>query len=245
MASTGDAKFRIMVVDDHPLVRAGLANLINRQKDVMCCGGAENISDARQAIVAQKPDLALVDLGLGEADGLDLVKELRAEMPGLRMLVLSQQDENVYAERALRAGAHGYVMKEQAADELLNAIRTVLNGQMYVSQNIAAMAVRRMIEDQPSPRRSNLASLTERERHVLKSVAAGQANREIAAELNLSVKTIETYREHLKYKLGLTSGTELTRYADQWSRAQTGLQSAPPVIADAQEQIPLREPLMP
>ena len=228
MASAKDAKLRILVVDDHPLVREGLADLINQQTDVMCCGGAGSISEAHEAVAEQMPHLVVVDLRLGDSDGLELIKDLRSGFADLRILALSQLDEFVYAERAMRAGANGYVMKEQAAAELLKAMRKVLAGDMYVSEKITAMAVRRMVEDRPLSRGSDVSALTDRELHVLKAVAAGLSNRYIAAELRLSVKTIETYREHIKYKLGLGSGTELIRYADEWARKQTG---GPPPLA--------------
>lgn len=229
---------RVLVVDDHAMLRVGLTNLVNRQSDMTCCGDAADISTALHAITTQKPDMALVDLCLGEEDGLDLVKKLKADWPQIRVLVLSQMDETIYAERCLRAGSHGYVMKEQAADELLRAIRTVLSGNIYVSEKIAALAVRRMIEERPPARETSIALLTDREKTVLKSVAQGKPNREIAAELHLSVKTIETYREHLKYKLGLATAAELGRFADQWLQSQAGPPSESPIRV-VPNQIPL------
>jgi DNA-binding NarL/FixJ family response regulator len=213
MTAARQAKFRILVVEDHPLVCEGLADLINRQRDVVCCGSARDIPAAHQAIAAQKPDLVVVDLRLGGDDGLDLIKALRAGGAGLRMLALSQFDEFVYAERALRAGAHGYVSKAQAADELLNAIRKVLAGQTYVSHKIAAAALHRMVEEKPRTYGSEIGVLSGRDLQVLKSIAAGHCTREIAAELGLSAKTVETHREHLKYKLGLSSAAELAERA--------------------------------
>src|SRR5262245_41983173 len=132
-ATKGPARSRVLVVDDHPLVSEGLADLINRQHDIVCCGTAANVLDAQKAVDEDKPDLLLLDLRLGNGDGLDLIKLLKARFSGLRILVLSQLDETLYAERALRAGAHGYVMKEQATEEVLHAIRAVVNGQLYVS----------------------------------------------------------------------------------------------------------------
>jgi DNA-binding NarL/FixJ family response regulator len=222
------------VVDDHPLVCEGLADLINRQSDVACCGSAGDIPAAHQAVAAANPDLVVVDLRLGGDDGLDLIKALRAGDAGLRMLALSQFDEFVYAERALRAGAHGYVSKAQAADELLNAIRKVLAGQTYVSQKIAAGALRRMIEEQPRRCGSEIGVLSGRELQVLKSIAAGQSTREIAAELGLSTKTIETHREHLKYKLGLSSAAELAGRAAECLHQQ----AEDKVVSSDPDQIP-------
>jgi DNA-binding NarL/FixJ family response regulator len=206
-------KARILVADDHPIVREGLVGLINRQNDLMCCAEAGSIAEAEKRLDTQKPDLMLLDLRMGVADGLEWIKSSRGRFPGLRILVVSQMDEATYAERVLRAGALGYVMKEQATEEVLNAIRQVLAGQLYVSSNVAAMAVHRMLDDKPVVRNFDIRALTDRELCVFKSVGAGKTNKQIAGELNLSVKTIETYREHIKYKLGLSSGAELVQRA--------------------------------
>src|SRR5262249_22960829 len=148
-AARGEAKSRVLVVDDHPLVCEGLADLINRQQDLLCSGTATSELEAQKAVNEDEPDLLLLDLRLGEGDGLELIKLLKAQFADLRILVLSQLDETLYAERALRAGAHGYVMKEQATEEVLHAIRAVIQGQIYVSQKIGLMALRRMVEDKP------------------------------------------------------------------------------------------------
>ena len=229
MASAKQAKSRILVVDDCPLLRKALTDLINCQKDLLCCGEAASISAAREAVNVQKPDLVLVDLRLREADGLDLIGTLRADFPGIRILALSQLDEMTYAERALRAGANGYVMKERAPGELLDAIRVVLAGQTYASQNVVSMAVQRMIQEHPPARQLDIGALTDRELQVLKSIGAGHPNRQIAAELSLSVKTIEAYRERIKYKMGFSTGSDLVHFAGRWLRNQMG-DSPPPGV---------------
>ena len=219
---------RILVVDDHPIFCQGMGDLLNRQSDVVCCGAAGSIPDAEKAIATQKPDLVLLDLRLGQADGLEAIKGLKAQFPNLRILVISQFDESVYAERALRAGASGYVMKEQATEDVLRAIRAALAGQIYVSPKISMMAVQRILEEKPSAHGAGLNTLSDRELHVFKAVGAGKSSKQIAAELNLSIKTIETYREHIKYKLGLSSGAELVSHAKRAVEAEGLSGSGPP-----------------
>jgi DNA-binding NarL/FixJ family response regulator len=220
----GEARSRVLVVDDHPLVCEGLADLINRQQDLRCCGTATNVLEAQKAVNEEEPDLLLLDLRLGEGDGLELIKLLKAQFAGLRILVLSQLDETLYAERALRAGAHGYVMKEQATEEVLHAIRAVIKGQIYVSQKIGLMALRRMVEDKTRDPVPELRHLSEREIEVFKAIGAGKGTREIAADMHLSSKTIETYREHLKYKLGATTASQLVEYARKWTAGEAGIE---------------------
>jgi DNA-binding NarL/FixJ family response regulator len=214
------AKARILVADDHPIVCQGLADLINRQSDLECCAKAASAVEVQEMIPTHKPDLLLLDLRLGPADGLDFIKALRARFAELRILVISQFDESVYAERALRAGALGYVMKEQAAEEVLRAIRTVLAGQVYVSPRFSQMAVAQLLKAKPAARGAHLSMLSDRELHVFNAIGAGKANKEIAAEMGLSVKTIETYREHIKYKWGLSSGAELAALARKAAESQ-------------------------
>jgi DNA-binding NarL/FixJ family response regulator len=206
----------VLVVDDCPIFREGLADLINRQDDVACCGQAEDLADVNSLIPARRPDLISLDLRVREADGLESMKVLKAQYPDVRMLVISQLDEAVFAERALRAGALGYVMKEQSPSEILRAIRTVLRGDFYVSSKVSRMAVQRIIEQKPAVKAVSLARLTDRELHVFRAIGEGKANKQIALEMKLSVKTIETYREHLKYKLGLSSGAALVEAARVW-----------------------------
>jgi DNA-binding NarL/FixJ family response regulator len=170
---TSAGKIRVLVVDDHPIVREGLTGLINRQSDLMCCGEAGTILEAQTALETKAVDLLLLDLQMGVTDGLENIKSLRARFPDLPILVISQFDEATYAERALRAGARGYVMKEQAAEELLGAIRQVITGQLYYSPAFARLAVQRMLDAHAAHRDSDLSALSDRGLHVFKSIGAG------------------------------------------------------------------------
>lgn len=216
-----DGKAMVLVVDDHPIFCQGLSDFLNRQPDLICCGVCLSLAEALKSIAAQHPQLVLLDLRLGGADGLDAIKSLHAQYPDSRLLIISQFDETLYAERALRAGASGYVMKERACDEVLRAIRTVLGGSIYVSTEVSMMAVKKILTAKPSSQGSSLGALSDRELHVFKAVGSGKTNKEIAAELKLSVKTVETYREHIKYKLGLASGAELTLLARRAAEADS------------------------
>jgi DNA-binding NarL/FixJ family response regulator len=210
-ASAGKA--RILIVDDHPIFRQGLADLLNRQTDITCSADVGTSAEAWRALEDGKLDLVLLDLRLNPGDGLEITKAFRARFPELKILVLSQFDEAVYAERALRAGALGYVMKERAAEDVLQAIRTVLAGDLYVSPEVGMMAVSRLLQEKAPANTSSLNSLSDRELCIFKAIGAGKRNKEIAADLNLSVKTIETYKERLKFKLGFATGEELAREA--------------------------------
>ncbi len=207
------AKIRVLVVDDHPIVREGLTSLINRQPDLTCCGEAGTIPEAQKALETKAVDLLLLDLRMGATDGLENIKALTARFPKVPILVISQFDEATYAERTLRAGARGYVMKEQATTELLGAIRQVIAGQLYFSPAVARLAVQRLINASSAQPSSDLSALSDRELHVFMALGAGKTSRQIATELNLSLKTIETYREHIKYKLHLSNGAELLERA--------------------------------
>ena len=221
MGATSLEMARIFVADDHPLVRDGLAGMINRQPDLVCCGEAASIAEAQKGITESKPDLAIIDLRLKAGDGLEFIKSLRSQFPALRMLVLSQSDECLYAQRALRAGARGYVMKEQATEEVLRAIRTVLAGEVYVSHTLLTLLLQRVIDPSRKAPPGEVEHLTDRELHILQLIGAGLRTQEVAAHLNLSRKTIETYRERLKHKLGVPNAAALTQYASEWLRKQT------------------------
>lgn len=211
---------RILVVDDHPMIRDGLIRLIGLQSDLICCGEAGSVAETQSIVAKQKPDLAILDLRLKNADGLELIKSLKAQFPELKILVLSQCDGAIYAERALRAGALGYLDKEQAADEVLNAIRTVLAGSVYLTRGLAAMLLHKFVGSHSQGHRSDASPLTDRELHVLELLGSGMSTRAIAVALNLSFKTIETHRENIKHKLGLQGAAALVRYASEWARQQ-------------------------
>ena len=215
-ASKPSRKTRILVVDDHPLFRSGLVQLINRQEDLTCQGEADNVPAARELVSKLKPDLLVLDLRLGHSDGLELIRFLTSEHSHLRILVLSQHDEVLYAERVLRAGAHGYLMKEEATEEVLTAIRTVLSGELYVSRKISVLVLRKSLRAPSQVGNSGVESLSDRELQVFQMLGAGLGTKHIAQQLKLSAKTIETYREKIKQKLGLSDATQLISYATAW-----------------------------
>ena len=217
----------VFVVDDHPLVRSGLSQLINQQSDMYCAAEADCPAGALKSLPLHNPDLLLLDLRLKNSDGLELIKTLKLQHPSIRILVLSQFDEELYAERVLRAGANGYIMKENATDEVLKAIRTVLAGEIYLSREMTSHLLKKTITSR-LPRNNDVERLTDRELHVLQLLGTGLSTRETAAQMKLSIKTVETYREHLKYKLDLESASALVQYATQWVEKQ----SPSPVAAD-------------
>jgi DNA-binding NarL/FixJ family response regulator len=211
-----ETKARILLVDDHPLIITALNQVINASGDLMICGVASTATTTVNAVVSHQPHLVVLDLRLKEGDALELIKSLMEQFPLLHILVLSQYDESVYAERVLRAGAHGYLMKDQAIDELLTAIRTILTGEVYLSRTMANQLLRKNFLNQPAPKTTRLDNLTDRELQVLMLIGNGRSTRKIAEELHLSIKTVETYREHLKHKLHLAGSTELVHFATQW-----------------------------
>jgi len=218
------ARKRILVVDDHPILREGLLQSINRESDLMVCGEAENAHQALGAISKLKPDLVLVDITLPEKSGFELVKDIQALHPGVPVLVLSMHDESLYAERVLRAGARGYIMKHERPEKLLEAIRHILNGKAYVSEKMAARILDVFSGRRPTGSRVPLERVTDREFEILQLIGRGKNSHEIAKELHLSVKTVDTHRTHLKEKLKLKNGLQLTRYAVCWVEGR----NAPP-----------------
>ncbi len=207
---------RILIAEDHPLLREGLVQLINRERDLSCCGETDTIAATKTAVATLKPDLLVLDLRLRDGDGLELIKSLKAQVPSLLVLVLSEHDETLYAERALRAGAKGYLMKEEATDEVLNAIRTTLRGELYVSRKMSVLVLHKLLDNTLQARGNYLESLTDRELQVFQMIGAGKGTADIAAELRLSPKTIETHRENIKHKLGLRNAADLLCHAVHW-----------------------------
>ncbi|HSU57257.1 MAG TPA: response regulator transcription factor, partial [Candidatus Dormibacteraeota bacterium] len=214
---------RILVVDDHPLVREGLGRLISQHQDLLFCGEAATGREAIAAVATQKPDLVLLDLRLRGEDGLELIKALKAQFPHLKILIISQYDAPLYAERALRAGALGYVVKEQAAQEVLNAIRTVLAGDVYLTRGTAALLLHKFIGTSGSAAPEGIQSLSDRELHVLQLLGTGLSSREIAGQLSISFKTVETHRENIKKKLGLTTAAALIHFATTWAKQDVSI----------------------
>jgi DNA-binding NarL/FixJ family response regulator len=211
---------RIFIVDDHPIVRQGLAKLLSDEKGLVVCGEAENAREAFQAIGKLKPDLAIVDISLSGKTGLELIKDIRSHYPELPVLVMSMYDELIYAERALRAGGRGYIMKQQGGKILVQAIRQVLSGQVYVSPKISASILDRLSAGRTKLARSPVENLTEREFEVFQLISQGLATREIAEQLHVSVKTVEVHRVHIKAKLQVKEGPALMHYAISWEATQ-------------------------
>lgn len=207
------ARKRVFVVDDHPVVRRGLVQMIDNEADLAVCGQGEDAYAAIRAIRDAKPDLALVDISLKDADGIELVKELKSQGLDVPVLVLSMHDETLYAERALRAGARGYIMKQEAPETLIGAIRKVLSGEIYVSPKMGGTLLQRMVGGRNSEAVSPMERLTDRELEVFRMIGAGQTVKEIADKLCLSAKTVEAHREHIKEKLNLRTSAELLRFA--------------------------------
>jgi DNA-binding NarL/FixJ family response regulator len=214
-------KTRILLVDDHAVVRFGIAQLINRQTDMEVCGEEEDASRAMSALNTLKPDLVIADISLKDSSGLELMRNIKAQCPGLPVLVVSVHDESIYAEIAFRAGATGYLMKQEALEKILTAIRRVLSGAIYVSETLAAKMLQQQVRGQTTVNESPVKSLSDRELEVFQMIGQWKKTKEIAEELHLSVKTVEYYREQIKRKLNLKSAGELTQHATAWVQRET------------------------
>ncbi len=216
-----DGSYRILLVDDHPLVREGLAEVLQREPDLCICGEAVDCHGALEAIRVTRPDLAIVDLALRQSSGLELIKDIRACYSRVRVLVVSMQDEMVQAERALRAGACGYITKEEAAASVVQAVRQALRGEVYVSHRVAAHLATRWCGRPGTGTRPILESLTDRELQVFELIGEGFSRQQIAARLHLDVSTVETYRARLKCKLQVKDAVELLQCAIRSNRARS------------------------
>jgi DNA-binding NarL/FixJ family response regulator len=213
---TPPAKTKVFLVDDHPLVREWLTQLIQRETDLTISGEAEDTHDALQKIGETKPDIVIADISLKSTHGLELVKDLQVRYPSLPVLILSMHDESLYAERVLRAGAKGYITKQEATKKIMLAIRQVLSGQVYISEKMASRMVRKMVLGRAEEQKSPIERLTDRELEVFQLIGCGQGTRRIAGELHLGIKTVESYRARIKEKLKLEDGTQLLQHAIQW-----------------------------
>ena len=211
---------RILVVDDQPLILAGLTQIINRQEDLICCCEARSVAGAREAFHKCNPDLVTIDLGLPDGDGVELIEEFASEEPSVPILVISQHDEALYAERVLKAGAKGYVMKECGAEEIVTAMRSLLNGDLYVSSRVAALALQKLAGNKTKDSEHELDVLTNRELQVFQLLGAGLGSRAVANKLKLSIKTVETHRENIKQKLGIRDAAGLVHRATKWVQSQ-------------------------
>lgn len=215
-APARDTRTRILLVDDHAVVRYGIAQVINREADLVVCGEEEDASKALTAIETLKPNLVIADISLKDSSGLELMRNIKAQYSGLPVLVVSTHDETIYAEIAFRAGALGYLMKQEALERILPAIRRVLSGAIYVSDSLAAKMLQQQVRGQKDVNDSPVKQLSDREMEVFQLIGAWKKTSEIASELHLSIKTIEYYREQIKRKLDLKSASELTHYATSW-----------------------------
>jgi DNA-binding NarL/FixJ family response regulator len=215
-ANSATKRTRLLIVDDHPITRAGLVHLINRQPDMVVCGEAENAAKALDAVDAGKPDLMLVDIALPGKSGLELIKDIKAIHPGLPTLVISMHDESLYAERVLRAGARGYITKHEGGEKLMQAIRHVLSGQIYVSEKMSAHILKILSGGPVAPAGSLNARLSDREFEVFELLGEGVSAREIARRLHLSTKTVDAHRANIKTKLFIKTTAELISYAARW-----------------------------
>ncbi|WP_165204443.1 response regulator transcription factor [Roseimicrobium sp. ORNL1] len=213
---------RLLLVDDHPIMRHGLVQLISAEPDLQVCAEAGNAAEGMTAAAKQNPDLVIADLTLPDKHGLEFIKDLRALHPDLQIMVLSMHDESLYAERALRAGARGYLMKEAAAENLIRAVRRVLAGDIYLSDKMASVMLELLSGQRKTSASAGIDRLTDRELEVLQLIGSGRGTRQIADQLHVSVRTIDAHRAHIKDKLQLPDGNALVRYAVRWVENQQG-----------------------
>ncbi|MCU1342325.1 MAG: response regulator with a DNA-binding domain [Candidatus Acidoferrum typicum] len=210
-------KHRVLLVDDHPIVRQGLGLLIDREPDLSVCGEADSAHSAFHAITTLRPDVVVLDISLNGPDGLDVLKEIRTKTTTLPVLILSMHDESIYAERAMRAGANGYIMKQEATEKVLVAIRRILQGEVYLSDRLTNSMLRQYVGGATPAKSSPLVNLSDRELEVFRLIGEGHGTRQIADELHVSVKTIESYQAHIKEKLSLRNSRELVQHAIEWT----------------------------
>jgi DNA-binding NarL/FixJ family response regulator len=216
LASETRRRATVLIVDDHPIVRHGLARLIEDEPDLEVAGSAETAREAKAALRTTRPDVILLDITLGDDSGLSLLKELRSQHPQIPILVLSMHEETHYADRVLRAGAMGYIMKQEPPERVMAAIRQVLSGKVYLSEAMASSVLTRLVGKKEGEASSPVDVLTDRELQVLQLIGRGMSTRQVAKTLHLSVKTVENHREHIKSKLNLQSGSELVHFAVRW-----------------------------
>ena len=219
--SVKDLKRRLLIVDDHPIFRDGITQLINHQPDMQVCGGVSSAAEALSSVERLKPDMLIVDISINGTNGIELIKSIRAQYPDLPALMLSSHDENLYAERALRAGARGYIMKAAPSEKVVEAIRRVLGGALYLSEAIGCRLLDTFLNGRTTQgSASAVEQLSDRELEIFHALGEGRSTREIAMTLFLSVKTVETHRSHIKEKLKIQSAPELIRAAVEWVNRQ-------------------------
>ena len=213
-------KNRILIVDDHPIVREGLTTIINEQTDLVVCGEAEDAQTALEAVGTLRPDLMIVDVSLKGINGIELVKLIQRRYEKMPILVLSMHDESLYVERVLRAGARGYIMKQEGTEKVVTAIHRILGGDIYVSEAMGKKLLRTFQESRPEISGPAVERLSDRELEVFRLIGQGYGTRQIADTLHVSVKTVNTYRQHIKEKLKFETGSELLRHAIQWVQSE-------------------------
>lgn len=213
-------KAKVMIVEDHPIFRKGLAHLINEEKDMEICGEAEDVIEAGKILKKTRPDMMIVDLTLKGASGLELIKSVHEQIPDLPVLVLSMHDESIYAERVLRAGAKGYIMKQEMTGKVIDAIRHVLAGKKFFSESVVESFLGMMTGKPSAPSQNPIDTLSDRELEVFTLIGRGMGRQEIGDRLHVGIKTVGTYREKIKLKLGIKSSPDLVRRAVQWVQSQ-------------------------
>jgi DNA-binding NarL/FixJ family response regulator len=218
-----EIKHKIFIVDDHPIVRRGITQLINQEPDFIVSGEASDIASALQAISTCDCDLVIVDLSLGQDSGIRLIEEILLDKPDMKILILSMHDEFLYAERCFRSGAKGYIMKQEPPEQVIAALKVILDGEVYISDNLSSRLLNKLVSKQPATYSSPIEQLSNRELEVFQLIGKGLKTRKIADQLNLSVKTIETYIDHIKRKMNLEDSRDLIQHAVQW-----GISEKPP-----------------
>jgi len=213
-------KRKVFLVDDHPLVREWLTNLINQQSDLVVCGETESAPQALQAIAQASPDVAIVDISLKDSSGIELIKSLKQAQPDVSVLVLSMHDESLYAERALRAGAKGYIMKRETTKKVIVAVRRVLEGKLYISDTVSEAITARSVTGKVAAGQTPIEQLSDRELEVFEMLGQGLGTRQIAETLRVSIKTVQVYCARMKEKMNLGSATELLREAIRWNETK-------------------------
>jgi len=220
MIDSSETASKIAIVDDHPIVRQGLGQLIACQDDMTVCGEAEDIASALEMIQQTSPDLLVLDIALPDGSGVDLIEQLKVSTPHLPILVLSMHDESFYAERVLRAGARGYITKSQASESVIEAIRKIIGGQLYLSEKTASRMLARLVGTPSTDSRRPIDRLTNRELQIYEFIGVGMATRLIAKKLHISAKTVESHRENIKRKLNVASASELLQHAIKWVQTE-------------------------